>query len=269
MFPVLFEVFDIKIHTYGVLMALGVIVAYILLLGLAKREGLDTAHIENTILFAIIGGIAFARITYVVEHPENVRSILDVVSVWQGGMVFYGGLLGGALGVIAGIYFYKLPVWKTADMAVVGLSIAHAVGRLGCMSAGCCYGKPVPVEGPINPGIHLMDRFPFFYVSFPPGAVAPPYMPLYPTQLLEFLGLLLIFAILFFLYGRKPFDGSVFALHMLLYGVLRFFLEFLRGVTPPIEGLGVTWNQVVSLFIVAMALMLFVVLRKGRAHEVA
>ncbi len=269
MFPVLFEIFGIKVYTYGVLVALGVIIAYLLLIRLARKEGLNVNHVENTVLFALVGGILFARLAYVIEHPENIGSILDIASVWRGGMDFYGGLLGGVLGTIAGIYFYRLPVWKVADMAVVGLSIAHAVGRLGCTSAGCCYGKPVPVDGSITPGLHLMDRFPFFYVSFPPGAVAPPYMPLYPTQLMEFFGLLLIFAVLFFFYRRKPFDGSVFILYMLLYGVLRFSLEFFRGVTPPIEGLGLTWNQVVSLLMVVFAVLLFAVLRKGRAHEVA
>ena len=267
MFPVLFEVFGIKVYTYGVLVALGVLTAYLLILRLSKREGINTNQVENTMLLALVFGIVISRLSYVIEHPENVHSLIDVAALWQGGMNFFGGLIGGILGVILGLYVYKLPVWKVSDIAVVGLSIAHAVGRLGCTSAGCCYGKPMQVEASINPGIHFTDSFPFFYVVFPPGAVAPPYIPLYPTQLMEFTGLLFIFAVLFFIYKKKPFDGFVFSLYLLLYGLLRFTLEFYRGVTPPIEAIGLTWNQVVSIIMILLSFVLIFLLRKGKRHE--
>jgi phosphatidylglycerol:prolipoprotein diacylglycerol transferase len=86
-------------------------------------------------------------------------------------------------------------------------------------------------------------------------------MPLYPTQPMEFFGLLVIFFILLFFYRRKPFDGAVFSLYLLLYGALRFFLEFYRGITPPIEPIGLTWNQIVSLLMVLSSFALMFVLR--------
>jgi phosphatidylglycerol:prolipoprotein diacylglycerol transferase len=164
------------------------------------------------------------------------------------------------LGALFSIHRYKLPLWKIADLSAIAIAIAHSIGRLGCTSAGCCYGKPF-LEDNITPGIHLSGKFPFFYVVFPEGAVAPPYMPLYPTQLMEFFGLLLIFFILLFFYRKKPFDGAVFSLYLLLYGAFRFFLEFYRGVSPPIEPIGLTWNQIVSLLMVLSSFALMFVLR--------
>ncbi len=260
MFPVLFEFFGIKIYTYGVLVALGVFVGYFLLLRLGKKEGLNTIHLENALIITLFFGIVFARITYILEHPEQIRKILDIFAIWQGGLTFFGGLIGGLLGALFSIHRYKLPLWKTADLSAIAIAIAHSIGRLGCTSAGCCYGKPF-LEDNITPGIHLSGKFPFFYVVFPEGAVAPPYIPLYPTQLMEFFGLLLIFFILLFFYRKKPFDGAVFSLYLLLYGALRFFLEFYRSVTPPVEPIGLTWNQIVSLLMVLSSFALMFVLR--------
>ncbi|MFN7064682.1 MAG: prolipoprotein diacylglyceryl transferase [Aquificaceae bacterium] len=267
MFPVLFEVFGIKIYTYGVFVALGVFLAYWLLLRLSEKEGIKPSHVENSLLLALLLGILGGRISYVIEHPEQVESIKDLIAIWNGGMNFFGGLLGGVVGVLVGILKYRLPFWKSADMAVVALSIAHAIGRLGCTSAGCCYGRPFPADGISTPGIYLSDEFPFFYVVFPPGAVAPPYMPLYPTQLMEFLGLLFIFALLLIAYRKKPFDGFVFVLYTFSYGFLRFSLEFFRGVTPAIEGIGLTWNQLVALGMIGVSLILGFWLLKEKRHE--
>ncbi|MCS7196896.1 MAG: prolipoprotein diacylglyceryl transferase [Aquificaceae bacterium] len=267
MYPVLLEIFGVKIYTYGVLVALGAFIAYWLLLKFARREGMNPNHLENALLLALFLGIVVGRLSYVVEHPEQVEGFRDIFAIWNGGMTFFGGFMGGVVGVLIAIFRYKLPFWKTADISVIALSIAHAVGRLGCTSAGCCYGKPFPVEGTSLPGLHFSDKFPFFYLVFPPGAVAPPYMPLYPTQLMEFLGLLLIFALLLLTYRKKPFDGFVFSLYMFLYGLLRFSLELFRGVTPPIAGLGLTWNQLIALSLVFLSLILALWLLREKRHE--
>ncbi|MDW8433767.1 MAG: prolipoprotein diacylglyceryl transferase [Aquificaceae bacterium] len=267
MYPVLFEIFGIKVYTYGLMVALGALVAYWLLLKLAKREGVNPNHVENTLMFALLLGIVGGRISYVVEHPEQVTGFKDILAIWNGGMTFFGGFIGGVVGVLFGIFKYRMPVWKSGDMAVVALSIAHAVGRLGCTSAGCCYGRPFPADGASAPGVYLSDRFPFFYLVFPPGAVAPPYMPLYPTQLMEFLGLILIFALLLLAYRKKPFDGFVFSLYMFLYGTLRFSLEFFRGVTPPLPVVGITWNQVIALLMIVLSVFLSLKLFKEAKRE--
>ena len=268
MFPTLIEIFGLKISTYGVLVALGLLVGYLLILRLSKSEGLDIRKVENAFIITVVAGIVGARIAFSIENWEQVGNILDVFAIWKGGVSFYGGFIGGLLGALFSIKLYKLPLWKAADISAPSVALAHAIGRLGCTAAGCCYGKPV-ADAPSNSvGIHFMDKFPFFYVVFPQGGTAPYGVPLYPTQLMEFVGNLLIFGILLLVYAKKKVDGEVFALYLLLYGAERFFLEFYRGVTPPIPGLGLTWNQVVSLLLILGSISLFFVLRRVPARAV-
>jgi phosphatidylglycerol:prolipoprotein diacylglycerol transferase len=268
MFPTLIEIFGLKISTYGVLVAIGLLTAYILVLKLSEREGLDTKKVDNLFIITVLSGILGARIAFSVENWEQLGSLWEVFAIWKGGVSFYGGLIGGIIGAFIGIKLFKLPVWKVGDVAAPSLAIAHAIGRLGCTAAGCCYGRPVADVSSNSVGIHFMDRFPFFYIVFPQGGTAPYGVPLYPTQLMEFVGNLLIFTILILVYRRKRVDGEVFALYMLLYGTERFLLEFYRGVTPPLPGIGLTWNQVVSLILILASITLFLLLRRIPARAV-
>ncbi len=262
MFPELIDLFGVKISTYGVLVALGLILAYFLAIRLSRRSGIPEDKAEAVFIYAVVLGIIGSRIAFLIEHPEDINSVIDVIALWKGGVSFFGGLIGGILGALLAIKRHSLPLWKVADVASPSLALAHAIGRLGCTAAGCCYGRPVPNVEDVSVGVHFMKDFPFFYIVFPPGAVAPQGIPLYPTQILEAGGNFLIFLILLFLFGKKRFDGEVFSLYMLLYGAERFALEFYRGVTPPIPGLGLTWNQVVTLMMIVSAIALFFVLRR-------
>ncbi len=268
MFPTLIDFFGLKISTYGVLVALGLLVAYILSLKLSRREGLDVRKAENLFILSVLAGIVGARVAFSIENWEQVGDFWEIFAIWKGGVSFYGGLIGGIIGALVGIKLFGLPVWKVADIAAPSIAIAHAIGRLGCTAAGCCYGKPVADASSSSVGIHFMDKFPFFYIVFPQGGTAPYGVPLYPTQLMEFVGNLIIFGILLLAYGKKRVDGEVFALYMLLYGAERFFLEFYRGVTPPIPGIGLTWNQLVSLTLIIASITLFLVLRRVPARAV-
>jgi len=263
MFPDLIEIFGVRISTYGVLVALGLILAYFLAIKLSKREGIPEDKAESVFIWAAIFGIVGSRIAFVIEHHEEMKGVLDIIALWRGGVDFFGGLIGGVLGALFAVKKNSLPLWKVADIAAPSLALAHSIGRLGCTAAGCCYGRPVPNAEDVNVGIHFMKDFPFFYIVFPKGAVAPHGIPLYPTQIMEATGNFLIFLILLFLFRRKRFDGEVFSLYMLLYGAERFALEFYRGVTPPIEGLGLTWNQVVAILMVLSSFALFFVLRRS------
>ncbi len=263
MFPTLVEVFGFKVSTYGVLVALGLILAYFLSLRLARREGIPSDKAESVFIFAALFGIVGSRIAFILEHPYEIESLIDVFALWKGGVSFYGGLLGGILGVLLAVKRHSLNLWKVADVAAPSLALAHSIGRLGCTSAGCCYGRPVPDVENVSVGIHFMKDFPFFYVVFPSGSVAPSGIPLYPTQIMEAFGNFVIFLVLLLLFRRKGFDGEVFSVYTVLYGAERFALEFYRGVTPPIEGLGLTWNQIASLIFACLGIALFLLLRRS------
>ncbi len=263
MFPELIDLFGVKISTYGVLVALGLLLAYFLAIRLSKSEGIPEEKAESVFIWAAVFGVIGARVAFVVEHPEEFKNLLEVFALWKGGVDFFGGLIGGIVGALMAVKRNTLPLWKVADVAAPSLALAHSVGRLGCTAAGCCYGRPVPNVEDVSVGLHFMKDFPFFYIVFPKGAVAPHGIPLYPTQILEAGGNFLIFIVLILLLRRKKFDGEVFSLYMLLYGAERFVLEFYRGVTPPIPGLGLTWNQVVALLMIVISVALFFLLRKA------
>lgn len=252
MFPDLIKIGDFTIHTYGVLVALGLLASYITAIYFAKREGLDQKKVENVFIYAVIGGVVGARLAYVIEHPEQIHSLIDFIAVWKGGIDWFGGFIGGLLVALYFIKKYSIPIWKAADIAGISIVIGHAFGRLGCTCAGCCYGKPVPPD----------SIWHNFAIKFPnnPDTVAPPGIALYPTQPAEALGNFLIFLVLFFFYRQKKFDGQIFALYLILYGTERFLLEFWRGVTPPLPIVHLTWNQIVSLLMVFIGVLLIVFL---------
>jgi phosphatidylglycerol:prolipoprotein diacylglycerol transferase len=250
MFPDLIKIGDFTIHTYGVMVALGMLVSFFVALYFSKKEGIKVSHAENMFFYTIIGGIVGARLAYIIEHPEEFNSFWDYIAFWKGGIDWFGAFIGGAVVLAFLLFRYKYPVLKIADVAGISVVIGHAIGRIGCTCAGCCHGKPVPEDSP----------FKDIAITFPehPDTAAPPGIPLYPTQPAEAVGNFFIFLILFFLYKRKSFDGEIFSLYMVFYGIERFLLEFWRGVTPPIPGIGLTWNQIVSLGMVIIGIGIFI-----------
>ncbi|WP_457626421.1 prolipoprotein diacylglyceryl transferase [Persephonella sp.] len=259
MFPDLIKIGDFTVHTYGVLVALGLIVSYITALYFGKKEGIDSKKIDNLFTFTIIGGIVGARIAYVIEHKDQFNSAIDYIAVWKGGIDWFGGFVGGAVVLLYLIYRYKIPVLKIGDIAGISVVIGHGIGRIGCTCAGCCYGKPVPPDSPFK---DLAIVFPKHeHTSAPSG------IPLYPTQPAEAVGNFLIFGILFYIYRKKKFDGEILSLYLVLYGIERFLLEFWRGVTPPIPALGITWNQIVSIGMVVAGVLIFLYGMKRQHNE--
>ncbi len=245
MFPDLIKIGDFTIHTYGVLVSIGMIVSFFVALYFGKKEGIKKSHIENLFFYTILAGIVGARVAYILEHHEEFHSFMDYIAFWKGGIDWFGAFIGGSLALIYMLYKYRYPLLKVADVASISVIIGHAIGRIGCTCAGCCYGKPVPED----------SLFRDFAIVFPRNAdsAAPAGIPLYPTQPAEAIGNFIIFLILFFLYRKKVFDGEIFGFYLIFYGTERFLLEFWRGVTPPLP-IGLTWNQIISLGMIFLGL---------------
>jgi phosphatidylglycerol---prolipoprotein diacylglyceryl transferase len=248
MWPRLFELrlpgLHLGLPTYGALVALGFSVGVWLATRAARRQGLPERSIADLCFSLLLAGLVGARLLYVAVHAREYveecarpsgrglwRAIVDctrVVQVWEGGLVFYGGLLAAlpALVFLArrrGIAFLPL-----ADALAPSLSIAHFFGRLGCFFAGCCWGKVCHC--------FLGVRFPAASMPFPDlaehglvswAALETP--PLHPTQLYEAAGELLIFALLTRLAARKRFSGQVMLTYAAAYAVLRAVVEIFRG----------------------------------------
>ena len=132
-----------EIHSYGVLIAVGFLLAMVLAAREAKREGEDPDRIIDLAFYVLLTGLAGARILYIVTKlPEYVENPIRVLKFWQGGLVWYGGFIAAALYVLWYCRKHRLPFLKLADIIVPYMAMAHAFGRLGCFAAGCCYGSP-------------------------------------------------------------------------------------------------------------------------------
>lgn len=216
MHPIFFRLDDLTIYTYGFLMAISFVVGILLARYEAGRLGEDQDEIINLSFYILIAAIAGSRLFYVATNPEAfLQYPLEILKIWKGGLVFYGGFI---TALIVGLIYLKkkgMPIWKTADIIAPSLALGYCIARLGCFAAGCCYGKPSDL---------------LWAVTFThPDTLAPIGISLHPTQLYSSITSLAIFGFLYLLRYRKRFDGQLFWIYVLLYGVSRLFIEIFRG----------------------------------------
>lgn len=221
MFPRLFHLGSFNFPTYGILVATGVIVGLYMTARLAERQGIDPEKAWNLGIMVVLGAIVGAKVlllindfSYYSQHPSEIFSL----SVLQAGGVFYGGVLTALALSVWYIRKHRLPWLRTADAFAPGLALGHSIGRIGCFAAGCCWGKPTHHWW----GITFTDSFAHDRLGTPLN------VPLEPTQLLESAVELANFFILYWLIKRKKFEGQVMGSYLFLYGVARYFLEFIR-----------------------------------------
>jgi len=243
MFPTLFKLGPVEIHTYGVFVALGFFIGFKVLLYYGKKINISASLIESLTFLVFIFSIIGARIFYVlISWGEFRDNFLDVFKVWQGGLVFWGGFLGGALTVIIFALKNKISIWKMGDAFAPALAIGHALGRIGCFFAGCCYGKP---------------NDSFFGVLFPKESLAPCDVKRLPTQLISAVLLLILFFILKYFWNKKRFDGQVMLVYVILYSLGRFFIEFFRGDFRGYMILGITPTQIVAIIVFVISFVFY------------
>jgi phosphatidylglycerol:prolipoprotein diacylglycerol transferase len=217
MHPLLFHVGSVPIHTYGALIALGFLVAVAVIRWLAIRSKVDSDAVLDLVFWTFIVGFIGSRLLYIVtQWSEFAADPMAAFRVWEGGLVFLGGPLAAAPFAIWMLNRKKMPVWKVGDCLLPGLAIAHAFGRLGCLGAGCCYGKPTGTDFGI---ILNTDRV----------EAALRGVHLHPTQLYEFTALTVLFIGLIWIFFKKRFDGQVVLSYFIAYPVIRSIVEIYRG----------------------------------------
>ncbi|HYE13791.1 MAG TPA: prolipoprotein diacylglyceryl transferase [Pyrinomonadaceae bacterium] len=220
MLPELFRIGSFPVNTYGVLLALAFLAALFVSSRLAERDGLPRERVFDMGLWMLLGGLLGSKILLMFAEPEYGASIWNLISIdfLRSGGVWYGGFLGGLAAGLLLIRRYRLPFWKATDAFAAGVALGQSIGRLGCFAAGCCWGEEC----------HLP-----WAVTFPEEARqvtgVPAGVPLHPTQLYESFAMLLLFLFLVRLHRRKPFDGAVIAAYAVLYGAIRFAIEFVRA----------------------------------------
>ena len=250
MYPVLFRIGPFAVHTYGVFVAMAFLSAIALALREARREGEDANKILDLCFYVLVAAILGSRVLYVLVNWSTFRhDLLEIVRIWHGGLVFYGGFIGAVITALWYIRRKGLPLLKTLDIMAPSIAFGQFVGRIGCFFAGCCYGKTCDL--------------PWAVTFTHPESLAPKGVPLHPTQLYSSLNSLFIFLVLVGLRRIKGFNGQIFWSYVLLYGVTRSILEHFRGDERGmfVEGM-LSTSQLIGLTVAVIAIAIMIILRR-------
>ena len=218
MYPILLQFGRFRIYSYGFFIVVGFVAATVLAVLRVRRSDIQISseNAADLFFYTVLSGFLGSRILYVLLHVDVFRQDpLQIFKLWEGGLVFYGGLIAAA-GVAFGVMrWHRLPVWKLADLISPLIALGLFSGRIGCFLAGCCYGKETSVGWAV--------------VFTNPDSLARLNVPLHPTQLYEAADGLVLFFLLSWMERRKSFDGQIFWLFVLLYSITRCFVEIFRG----------------------------------------
>lgn len=253
MHPILFEIGGFPVYTYGVLLAAAYLLGLQFALMRAKTRGLDPNRVMDLGIWVIVAALVGAKLLLViVEYRTFVNRPADLWTLLRSGGVFYGGLIAAVAVALWYLRRHKMPMWTVTDVFAPGIALGHVVGRMGCLFAGCCFGRETTVPWAItftNP--HAAEN-----------VGTPLNRPLHPTQLYEAGAELLILGFLLLLERRgRAFPGRTFWSYMLFYGVSRFVIEFYRGDSRGMIG-ALSTSQAVSLVIVPISIIMLIVLSR-------
>lgn len=221
---------QLAVSSYGLLVAIGVMGGIYIGYRNAKRVGLRTDDFLDLTFWGLVVALACSRLMFVLTNLDRFRdNYWKVFAIWEGGLVFYGGVIGASAVGLYLMWRRKLPFLRSGDILVPVISIGHAFGRLGCYMAGCCWGKACPRPVGVQFGQQSVVYENLVARRQIDPAVSITTVPLHPVQLYEALGEIAIFGVLLHLASRKRADGTVFFSYLALYAVLRSVTELFRG----------------------------------------
>ncbi len=217
MFPQLFHIGSFALPTYGFLVSMGVLLGLWISVRNAERLGIDGDKAWNFAILLVLSGIVGSKLLYIIIEGMTLREVFSINTLQFGG-VFSGGLLAAFVAAAWYVRRHHLPALGICDAFSPGLALGHAIGRVGCFAAGCCYGRETHHWW----GVTFRNPLAYSITGTPLG------VPLEPTQLFECAVELANFFFLMWLLKRRKFDGQIFGAFLFIYGVARFFLEYLR-----------------------------------------
>ncbi len=254
MHPVLLHIGTFELASYGLMTALGYAAACLYLVPRLKNshiKNLTQDTFWNLLFIVFLGAIVGGKLLFIiVSWPQLGETLAAKLSTIlrdiRYGFVFFGGLIVAVTGALWYMRRKQLPILKTADFLIVGVPLGHALGRIGCFLAGCCYGKPTTLPW----GVRFTD---------PHALVAPELMnlPLHPTQLYEAAINFLLFLLLHYASKKPHREGKILVLYILCYAIMRFGIEFLRGDFRGGFLWGMSPSQVISLGIAGVAVWIW------------
>jgi phosphatidylglycerol:prolipoprotein diacylglycerol transferase len=239
-YPVLAQIGSFQLRSYGVVLAASFLLAAWLAAKEARRKGLGPDVVNDFVVYALIGGIAGARLYYVAFSKPSyfVAHPWEILAVWRGGIGIIGAVFGGFVAALWYCRRRKVPLWRFADALAPALILGQAAGVLACLLNGDSYGKA--------------SSAPWAIVYTDPRAMAPLNVPLHPVELYEMAAYLLVFALVWLSRRRWQSDGALFLLYLAGYGAARFAVEFFRG-DPAIFAWGIPAAQVFGVALVVAA----------------
>lgn len=245
------------LHTYGVLIVTSFLAGLWVTARQARQDGMDPARTMDLAVWVLISGMLGSKLfMLVVESPQYSLRPSGLLSIAQSGGVFYGGLIVGTMTAFWYARRHSLPAWRAADALGPAMAIGSAIGRLGCLAAGCCHGRPTDVPWAVS----FSDPYSALHQETPLNT------PLHPTQLYESLATLAMFAFLLALSKRKRFEGQVILTYFAAYSVARFLIEFFRGDAARgtiFEG-ALSTSQLVAVLALAAVMVVTPYVRKRR-----
>ncbi|MDA0841295.1 MAG: prolipoprotein diacylglyceryl transferase [Planctomycetota bacterium] len=258
--PVLIHFFGIPIHTYGTMLAIAMFACYFLARQTFKQAGLklNSTQIMDMCVLCVISGVLGSRVLYILQNMGSFTSFFDLFKVWEGGLSFHGGLMGGTIAMVIFLKKKKIPVLRAGDAIIPCVLIGLSWGRIGCFMNGCCFGRVTTVPWSVK----FPEGSPAFYKHQNLGLLvegATTSLAVHPAQFYATVMAVLSVTILLWLHGKQKFEGAVLAGAALLYGLVRFVLEFFRDDDAALAA-GLTQSQFLSLGIFAVGVVLLAVL---------
>lgn len=218
MLPYLIQIGSFAIPSYGLLVAVAFLAALTLASRFARERGVNSDQIVNLGVYCALTGMLGAKVLMIALDPALRTSLSEIFSLntLQSAGIFFGGLITATVFAVFYLRAQGMPVLSTCDLFAPGVAIGHGIGRLGCFAAGCCWGKPTNLPWAVT----------FTRADNTTGV--PLNIPLHPTQLYEALAEAIICLVLIWQLRQKKPAGRVIGLYGVLYGGVRFGVEFLR-----------------------------------------
>ena len=249
--PELFRIGDFALPSYGIMLVISFLVAIFFVRKIAKQHAISPAIIENLAFYLMLGVIIGGRLLYVVFHWSQYESNpLDIIALWKGGMMFFGGFIGGLIASILYLRKQHISVLQFGDIVAPAIGLGEFFTRIGCFLNGCCFGQPTRLPWAV-----------VFPADCPAGNSPVGGYALHPTQLYSSLFGLLLFFFLWYRLKRPHKTGQIFALYLLCSGLFRFGIDFIRYY----EDAGNLWiNQIIALAVALVGAYIFVRARSVR-----
>ncbi|RMD91877.1 MAG: prolipoprotein diacylglyceryl transferase [Calditrichaeota bacterium] len=247
MYPDLFKIGPITIHSFGVMAMLGFLIPTLIMRKEFSRQKINPDLANNIAVGAILGGFVGARLYFIIEHwSEFVLN--PMAMIFSGaGLVWYGGLIGGVIGVLWVIHKSEYSVSKIGDTVAPLILLGYAIGRIGCQLAG---------DGDYGPPSNLP-----WAMAYPHGVV-PTDVPVHPTPIYDFILSMIFFWLLWKFKKSSTITGQTMGAAFIAMGIERFITEFFRN-TPKISSLGITHAQFISLLVIVSGVIILLRLRNS------